>query len=166
MVCEVQLLLVNYLWEKRKIHKLYNVMRQKEYFKLVVANQAEKSEQKEKDPSQLKLVPVFNFKKIIKKKVLLDKLYKCSFDSELNLVGVRSRDWFGCVSLDTNKIIFEQNVSGGRYHSHHWIKVNNKKYLTVQTNENIIKMYKVNQTTFEEEKNMEIKVADSSEIDF
>eukprot|EP01084_Bolivina_argentea_P316361 548355_1 len=109
---------------------------------------------------------MFNFNENIKKKVIHDKLLKCSIDLELNLLGVRSVDWFGCMSLKTKKVIFEQKVDGGSRHSHHWIKVNDKKYLTVQSNKNIIKMYKVNNNIFEEDENMQIKVADSSEIDF
>eukprot|EP01083_Nonionella_stella_P051130 135782_1 len=163
MITEVQLLLVNYLWEKKKIHKLYSVVRQRDYFTLVVKE--EEAADQQQDPKDLKLVPAFNFKNQIKKDVW-QQLYKCCIDPELGLLGVRAENWFGCVSLDTNEVIFEHKVKGGRFHSNHWIKVNGSKYLTVQTRANIISMYAVKDNVFKKDKTMQIQVDKGKEINF
>ncbi len=160
IICEIQLLLINYLYEKKKVHKLYNVIRQKLYFNLVVSEE----QKMEKQIQDLELVPVFNFKEDVTKDVLNDNLFKCSMDSETNLLGVRGFLWFGCVSLNTKKIIFEQKVKGGCYFSHHWINVNGRKCLTVQTDTNVIKMYEVNNNIFKEDKKMEIRVDKKEKI--
>eukprot|EP01084_Bolivina_argentea_P198648 340101_1 len=42
MICEIQLLLINYLQEKKRIHKLYSILREEIYFKMIVKEEQTK----------------------------------------------------------------------------------------------------------------------------
>eukprot|EP01084_Bolivina_argentea_P120077 212859_1 len=59
MICEIQLLFGQYLHEKKRIHKLYSVLRQNEYFKMVVTDEDEMKTQI-KDVKDLQFTPVLN----------------------------------------------------------------------------------------------------------
>merc|ERR1712217_660728 len=45
MICEVQFILNQYLFEKKKVHKLYSIARERTYFDLVVRDEDEVNQQ-------------------------------------------------------------------------------------------------------------------------
>ena len=66
MVCEVQLILNQYLHEKKRIHKLYSVLRERTFFELVAKAQHEDTtdgQRQMKDFKQLQFEPVLNVQK-------------------------------------------------------------------------------------------------------
>eukprot|EP01083_Nonionella_stella_P257892 882210_1 len=80
MICEVQLLLLNYLHEKKRIHKLYSIARQELYFQMVVTGNEENNNIK-KDITDVKLEPILKVGKggcDMKTNAEGDSLYKCS----------------------------------------------------------------------------------------
>ena len=59
MVCEVQLVLNQFLHEKKRIHKLYGILRERRFFEMVIRQKTE-DEERRKDLKQLQFEPVLN----------------------------------------------------------------------------------------------------------
>eukprot|EP01083_Nonionella_stella_P011622 32994_1 len=172
MVCEVQLLLGQYLYEKKRIHKLYNIVRQQLYFKMVVEADEEKVKQSN-DPSELKFVPVFDIRELQNVKLQGTEINKCSTDSSLGLLGVEAGpNRFLCIDIHRKEEIFNIDLEISDYigrHSHHWITIDQQKYLSIQTAKNIIKMYQIKQGTahrfsFEEDEQFRVCLPKSDTI--
>jgi len=101
MVCEIQLLLGQYLHEKKKIHKLYSVLRQSEYFKMVVADENEQKTQL-KDITDLKFTPVLNMAKDVTmsgKPFNGDFVLRSCVDPNLQLIAIEGISFFFIVYL-------------------------------------------------------------------
>eukprot|EP01084_Bolivina_argentea_P092154 165825_1 len=128
MICEIQLLLGQYLHEKKRIHKLYSIVREELYFEMVT-KEAE-TETKTKDIKDLKFVPVLNFKQHVETNYSGDCFFKCTIDSELDLLALEGKKWFGCVDMKQRKIIFDQNTTVGGKQTHCWFRKNKQKYLS------------------------------------
>eukprot|EP00485_Elphidium_margaritaceum_P019464 CAMPEP_0202726786 /NCGR_PEP_ID=MMETSP1385-20130828/184789_1 /ASSEMBLY_ACC=CAM_ASM_000861 /TAXON_ID=933848 /ORGANISM="Elphidium margaritaceum" /LENGTH=764 /DNA_ID=CAMNT_0049393013 /DNA_START=111 /DNA_END=2406 /DNA_ORIENTATION=- len=155
MVCEVQLLLINYLEEKKKIHKLYSILREQAFFKMVVSDN---TQQKQKEVKDLRLTEVLNVGKEVSlpgyKHEHNERIYKCSLDTDTGLLGMEGHDWFGVVDMKTKKPIWnldrETNFGGqiGSFgqQTHQWVTINGQKYVSLQTARNKIQMFKVVQS--------------------
>ncbi len=90
MVCEIQLLFGQYLHEKKRNHKLYNVLRQSEYFKMVVTDESEQKTEL-KAMKDLELTPVFDMAKDVTMSgdPFDNGLHsRCCMDSDLQLIAV------------------------------------------------------------------------------
>ena len=128
MICEVQLLLNQYLHEKKRCHKLYSILRERAFFEMVVTQKdgaVEAAQREIKDFKELKFEPVLNVKQDLNIDVAL---YKCSVDSESGLLGLQCEKKFFCVDMRTKKVVFEQERKGGS-HTHHWVPKPSLKYL-------------------------------------
>merc|ERR1712228_1028818 len=166
MICEIQLILINYLWEKKKIHKLYSVVRKQEFFKLVVSEQKEQKEEILIDPNSMKLEKEFELDSLNNIKWKWKTVHKCSVDPETQLLGVEGLTKFRCIDLKTKTCIFEiDHYAKGQHFSHHWIRYQGKKYVTVQTEKNIVKLYEVKKNKkIVEDKDLQIKSNENEEI--
>uniref|UniRef100_A0A7S0TEL7 Uncharacterized protein n=1 Tax=Elphidium margaritaceum TaxID=933848 RepID=A0A7S0TEL7_9EUKA len=157
MIVEVQLILGQYLNEKKRIHKLYSIAREKTYFEMVTQSSANDAVAV-KDVRQLQFDQVLNVGNDVK----LDKyhgrlMFKCSVESELGLLGMETKGWFGVVNIPEKKSIFEMDTrTGTSAHAHHWMTIGKQKYLLVQTEYQKIKMYKVNGHQFVEDERYQI----------
>ncbi len=90
MICEIQLLFGQYLHEKKRIHKLYSVLRQNEYFKMVVTDQEEMKTQI-KDMKDLQFTPVLNVAQEVKmsgEPFDGNDIFRGCVDSDLKLLAV------------------------------------------------------------------------------
>jgi len=97
--------------------------------------------------------------------------FKCSIDSDLGVLGMNGGvsdsdpDTFFCVDMDSKQLVY-QHSSCGRY-SHHWITINDQKYLSLQTTPNTINMFRVSDDhQFEEDESMKITLDDDDVINF
>ena len=62
MVCEVQLILNQYLFEKKRSHKLYDILRERRFFDMVVKQDTADDAAEQKDLKNLQFEPVLNVK--------------------------------------------------------------------------------------------------------
>jgi len=153
MVCEVQLLLINYLEEKRKIHKLYSILREETFFNMVVSKSTEINPD-DLDMKTLNFTDALNVGREVKLSYQGSGINKCSVDTELNVLGIEAHHWFGVVDFKSKRQIWsldrETSNGGGRhnfgFHTHQWLTIGTQKYLSVQTKGNQIKMFKVVKT--------------------
>eukprot|EP01084_Bolivina_argentea_P022513 41838_1 len=156
MVCEVQLLLNQYLHEKKRIHKLYSIVRQKEYFKMVVTEETDTIQKELKDLEFKATLDVSTIVGITSK--LRGYTGKCSIDQSMGLLAVESRDGIVVIDINRKKMVFSEKVTQSgdsdesNLHSHCWMDIDNKKYLSVQTSDNIITFFNINKVTDDEYK--------------
>ncbi|MCP4989293.1 MAG: WD40 repeat domain-containing protein [Colwellia sp.] len=153
MICEIQLLIINYLQEKKRIHKLYSIQREAIYFE-EVSKQGMRSKSV-KDVKELQFNPILNVKEEVSLNYNVHNprsyMMKSSVDSDLGLLGIEGIDWFGVVDMKTKKPIFQMPRSSGTIsgethfglQTHHWIKHNNTRLVSIQTCETEIKMFEV-----------------------
>ena len=146
MICEIQLLLNQYLHEKKRTHKLYTILREQTYFEMIVRDETEGA-QKAKGVKDLEFEPILSINNV-EMNYNSDRVGKCSVDSELGLLGIDGIDWFGCIDMSTKKCIFQMPRVAPRYdwygrNSHHWVRVQDQRYISVQTKRNEIQMFKI-----------------------
>ena len=170
MICEGQLSLNQYLHEKKRIHKLYSILRDRKFFEMVVkAQEVQNEKETTKDIRDLKFDPILHVKKQVQQWSYNDTAcYKCSVDSELGLLGMNcgyeGEETFFCVDMATKTMIWERKAH--RYHSHHWVISNGQKYLSLQTNKNTIQMLKFvkENKSFDENETLRFCIAEGHEI--
>eukprot|EP00485_Elphidium_margaritaceum_P003782 CAMPEP_0202706196 /NCGR_PEP_ID=MMETSP1385-20130828/18651_1 /ASSEMBLY_ACC=CAM_ASM_000861 /TAXON_ID=933848 /ORGANISM="Elphidium margaritaceum" /LENGTH=717 /DNA_ID=CAMNT_0049364609 /DNA_START=109 /DNA_END=2262 /DNA_ORIENTATION=- len=133
MICEVQLVLSQYLLEKKRIHKLYNIAREEMYFQMVV-----------KSDDKLQLKEALNAGKQVVLSYDKKFMYKCAMESDMHLLAMESRDMCAVVDIKQKKEIFTapKNRSASK-HTVHWLRIKEQKYLAVQLKQNEITMFKV-----------------------
>eukprot|EP00485_Elphidium_margaritaceum_P018703 CAMPEP_0202728576 /NCGR_PEP_ID=MMETSP1385-20130828/185696_1 /ASSEMBLY_ACC=CAM_ASM_000861 /TAXON_ID=933848 /ORGANISM="Elphidium margaritaceum" /LENGTH=829 /DNA_ID=CAMNT_0049394827 /DNA_START=40 /DNA_END=2525 /DNA_ORIENTATION=+ len=149
MVCEVQFLLINYLEEKKKIHKLYSILREETFFKMVVSENVKKTATK--NVTDLKFKEALTVSKgLISCKDR--EMFKCSVDNDLGLLGMESNDWFGVVEMKSKQEVWSlkrstssRGVSRYGFQTHQWLNIGQQKYVSVQTGRNKIQMFNVKQ---------------------
>merc|ERR1712062_17675 len=74
-------------------------------------------------------------------------------------------DNFFCVDMESKQLIW-QNQAYGKY-THHWITINDQKYLSLQTTKNTISYFRVSDDhQFEEDESMRITLDDNDTINF
>ena len=148
MICEIQLLLGQYLYEKKNIHKLYNISRQELFFKMVVEDGTQSMD-------ELEFESILNASEDVddpKKYFTGQYIHKCSMDTDYGILGIETR-WrdaskgaFVCVDIKTKKIIFEQQLDFkdryGRY-SHHFVLIDGRKYVSFQSGTGGISLFDI-----------------------
>merc|ERR1719419_732002 len=77
MICEVQLLLNQYLFEKKKMHKLYSVIRDEVYYQMVV-NAEDTATEKETDLKALQFEQILSVRDDLKSVVTEGAFTKCA----------------------------------------------------------------------------------------
>ena len=172
IICEVQLILNQYLHEKKRIHKLYSILRERAYFEMVAAQTEDvKQGGKAKDIKELKFEPILTVKKDVKLSRPDDAVYKCSVEPQLGLLGVnQAAKWriepqsFTCVDMKSNSVIFETTAFGTQ--NHHWLSHADQKYLSLQATKQMVKMFKVKQedNSFEEDETLRLCVSSDDVI--
>ena len=165
MICEVQLILNQYLHEKKRIHKLYSILRERTYFEMVVKVDGQENETGTvKDIKDLQFEPVLNVEKEVD--INIKHADKCSIDTDLMWLGIDTSDRFFCVDMVQKKVVLEKKSKGE--HSHHWLTLNAQKYLALQVSKNQMQMFKVDQETkaFEEDETLKVELGDWDNINF
>ena len=175
MVCEVQLILNQYLHEKKRIHKLYSILRERTFFKMVV--RGFEDQETAKDVKNLEFELMLNVSRDVEINAESDgKLtYKCSFLPALGLLGMNcdssltsydADKYFFCVDTDAKSVIFEHKIEG--LHSHHGVDIKNEQYLSIQTTKNSIQMFKIDHKTktFEEDELYRMVLGAMDEVNF
>merc|ERR1719244_919167 len=89
MICEVQLILNQYLFEKKKMHKLYSVVRDEIYYQMVVQKDEQTTDDDEVDIKKLQFEPILNLKNDVSSYFPNDQA-QCSVQSELQMLCVKS----------------------------------------------------------------------------
>merc|ERR1712154_722358 len=80
IITEVQFILNQYLYEKKKVHKLYSIARERAYFDLVV--HAEDDGDQQQKLKAMKFEPILNVRDEIELNHRGTYFFKCSVDSE------------------------------------------------------------------------------------
>merc|ERR1719204_203412 len=168
MVCEVKLMLNQYVHENKRIERLYSILRQRPFFEMVVQEPQEEESQDagRVDMKQLTFEPVLKKRDIIGLGYDGDTFFKCSVQSDVGLLGIKcDSDQFYCVDMATKKVILEQEAVGR--HSNHWIVVDDQLYISLQTKKNEIKAFKLNgsQRSFAETEAMRVVLGEADTID-
>eukprot|EP01084_Bolivina_argentea_P011074 20699_1 len=139
---------------------------------MVVKTQEQNNNSSNKNMKDLTFDPILTVNDEIKMSNTSKEMYKCSVDTDLRLLGMETDEWFECMNIDTKEVIFEQKCKlddKGR-HCHSWIVINNEKYISLQTDMNIIKMFKVlkknNMFEFEEDEAYRITYDKMDSINF
>ena len=166
MICEVQLILNQYLHEKKRIHKLYSILREETYFQMVVSERT--GDGRTKGLKNLKFEPILSVKNDIELTYDGNYFNKCCMNSELGLLvlncGHTSKlRTIYCVDVASKSVIFEQESR--RHHNHHWIVIKDQHYLCLQTSNSsscsTLSMYRFKRAdkSFQEDFSPEIQVA-------
>jgi len=171
MVCEVQFILHQYLYEKKRVHNLYSIARERMHFDMVareLSHFPNDDSQHHKPLKDLSFEPILNVRDDVDLQVPGDyKIKKCSIDSDLGLLGMsesRSNTFF-CVDIASKQLVFKHSAFG-RY-SHHWLTIYEQKYLSLQTTKNTISMFRVGDDhNFVEDEPMKITLSDDDEINY
>lgn len=201
MICEVQFILNQYLYEKKKMHKLYSIIRDEIYYEMVLRQETAKqkaiqNELKEDDQwaKALDFEPVLNVQKEVNVMNSNSWYYKCGMmfcrcflfapkcgvllfygkchislmsavqpQHELLSMNIDGEQCV-CVDMKSNSVVFEAMAS--RYHTNHWIQLDDKPYLSLLTAKNIIKFYGVDvgSNTFEEDESLRITLSENDEV--
>lgn len=171
MVCEVQLVLNQFLFEKKRMHKLYSILRERAFFEIVI--KAHQDKRRVKNFKQLQFEPVLN----AKEQLALTGLHyrKAAVDSELGLLALKEDNDGGqhnmdgnlyCVNLSSGDIIFE--TPGKGCHTHHWLTRQQKRYLSLQTAWNVVKMFEIDAVgkSFDEDESLRLCLGHSDKISY
>ena len=163
LICEVQLMLNQYLHEKKRIHKLYSILRERTFFEMVVLEEG-KTNGPTKDIKTLQFEPLLNVKEHVKLSYTETYFHKCSVNSDLGLLGMTcdGGEQFFCVKMDSKNVVFQCPSLG--YNTHHWVVHQGKSYLSLQTKESEIKMFAAN--SFAEDVALSISLPATESINY
>ena len=156
IICEIQLILNQYLHQKKRVHKLYSILRERAFFEMAINEDQATNKHNLKD---LRFEPILNVADDVQIAADIDATfsYKCAVDIECGLLSINASaeirtshseyaryngdKRFFCVDMETRNIMFEHEIKG--FHSHHWITLNEQKYLSLQTAQNAIELFSV-----------------------
>eukprot|EP01084_Bolivina_argentea_P061668 112729_1 len=149
MICEIQLILSQYLWEKKKIHKLYSILRQETFFQMVIKknNDSVTTTNNNQIKKISKLDKIFALKSYQSQ---VKEAYNGCINSSFNILAISGSDngyvnydskvWF--YDLTNNKLINFRNT----YHC--WNSISwfgeNEKYFAYQSAKNLINILVIN----------------------
>mmetsp|Transcript_42253 Transcript_42253/g.69642 ORF Transcript_42253/g.69642 Transcript_42253/m.69642 type:complete len:711 (-) Transcript_42253:126-2258(-) len=170
MICEIQLILSQFLHEKKRIHKLYSIVREETYFQMVVSTP---KTAKTTDVKQLKFEPVFDARTDVKDASVSSVRGKCSVDSASGLLALEDNNKnFLVYNMDKKKVVFQHALSFTNWsefqrqgYSHEWIEWGGKKHVSVQTEQHIIRTFAVD-GGFSEIESLRISLPDTDEINY
>merc|ERR1719447_1717598 len=112
MICEVQLILNQYLFEKKKMHKLYSVTRDEVYYQMLTKQEEETTAGQQFDLKALKFDPVLKVGQDVTG-IAGSSFRKCAVNSELKFMFVKS--WgkkLSCVDIVDREVVFETDATG------------------------------------------------------
>eukprot|EP00485_Elphidium_margaritaceum_P019937 CAMPEP_0202729016 /NCGR_PEP_ID=MMETSP1385-20130828/185916_1 /ASSEMBLY_ACC=CAM_ASM_000861 /TAXON_ID=933848 /ORGANISM="Elphidium margaritaceum" /LENGTH=582 /DNA_ID=CAMNT_0049395269 /DNA_START=53 /DNA_END=1797 /DNA_ORIENTATION=- len=184
MICEVQLILSQYLNEKKRIHKLYSIEREETFFEMVVKEEdANSGAQKEVKDLQLNQhfnlkhdVPALSYTDERMYKCSVDSAtqllavegykFKCSVDSATQLLAVEGLEWFGVVDMKQKKCVLDLEKGNVGHQSSFWLTIKDEKYVSVQVSKKEIVMYKVvaDNDSYKLVRDDKYKIVDEGEI--
>ena len=164
MICEIQLLLVNYLWEKKKIHKLYSILRQKTFFQSVVNDNNYNNNNNAKIKGLESIFALTDYEKVrsatggcVNSNHKILAVNNGGYDNDKTLFFY---------DLVTKKKLIEKKI-WSQYACYCWC---GSKYFAWQYNQNTINILVIkthnnsNNPSFEEQKELRIEVASSDKI--
>jgi len=179
MICEVQLLLNQYLFEKKKLHKLYSVVRDEVFYRMVVKPEEETTVEMPKMARDIKAFePILNLRDDVEFKKKTNKYSSCCAQSELELLCVKPtwRKVVSCIDMVTRKVVFETKSDAAygedrRYingDTVHWLNINDRHYLSVQSSKNVIKFFSVDPVTkrFTEDQSLRITLPNTDVLKY
>ena len=173
-ICEIQFVLNQYLWEKKKLHRLYSIQRLDAYFKMVVQN--EKAALGARFNKVNKLTKIFDLSQLEQYK--MNNAFRNSVDSDTHLLAFENIYDQNCIfvfDLMTKESIFQHPIYSEPYspemetlkgtgQTHQWITLKGQKYLCFQSSKSQMKFFKVikseNGYKFEEDIAMNFDVKD------
>jgi len=163
MICEVQLILNQYLYEKKKMHKLYSVIRDEVYYKM--ASQKEDDDTlPELDIGALKFEPTLNVKNDVTSGINDDDFTKCAVQSELGLLCMKPFMGTDLKTIDmaSRSVVFDTKCYKGHDHIHHWLRIDDRFYLSVQCAANVIKFFSIepDSKSFTEDDSLKLSFAE------
>eukprot|EP01084_Bolivina_argentea_P064195 117108_1 len=122
-----------------------------------------------KDVTELKFEPILNVSTIDSKDSFRIN-GKCSMDKDLGVLAIETSSVIAAIDINRKKEIFRESRSTDQYnlHSHNFVDIDNKKYLSVQTAGNTIKFFHIKQTDneykHEEDESLRICLNDKDRI--
>eukprot|EP00485_Elphidium_margaritaceum_P001827 CAMPEP_0202695166 /NCGR_PEP_ID=MMETSP1385-20130828/8824_1 /ASSEMBLY_ACC=CAM_ASM_000861 /TAXON_ID=933848 /ORGANISM="Elphidium margaritaceum" /LENGTH=722 /DNA_ID=CAMNT_0049351141 /DNA_START=68 /DNA_END=2236 /DNA_ORIENTATION=+ len=151
MICEVQLLLINYLQEKKRVHQIWDILREETYLRMVPKTQlgggsshgSSSGGNTVKDLSQLKFTELLRVGREVRLDYKDRDMYHCSVDSDTGLLGMEGWGWFGVVDLSRKMMIVSMKREQQIYYTHRWLTFHEHRYLSVQTRRNQVEMWRV-----------------------
>eukprot|EP01084_Bolivina_argentea_P027294 50737_1 len=108
-----------------------------------------------KNPADLKFVPVLELDHVDGSASLGSAIGKCSIDTDLNLLAVEAPTQISCIDINSKKMIFTKtrNDLPNATFSHNFILKDNTKYMSFQTKDNEVKFFEIkNGNNFKEAK--------------
>merc|ERR1719295_1161870 len=95
---------------------------------------------------------------------------KCAVNSELKLFFVTpfEQESLICVNMVDKKVVFTTDAYLHGHHSHHWIMIQDRHFLSAQSAENVIKFFDVSDDGkhFTEDESLTITLAESEKINY
>ena len=168
MICEVQLILNQYLFEKKKMHKLYSVIRDEVYYDMVVNEEVDTETEQGLDLKAQQFEPILNLSKDVETGLYTSLFLKCASNSELELIFLKANygEKLICVNIFDRKVMFETASYPEPGFNNHWVKIKGVHYLSVHSDKNLIKFFVFDVVTklFAEDEIMRVTLFDSDEI--
>jgi len=167
MICEVQLILNQYLYEKKKMHKLYSIIRDEIYYEMASAEE-------ELDLKALQFEPILNAHKEFGDEYG-DVCYKGAVQTDPGLLTVVSQESFAwsnkqclCVDMESKKVVFKTKCHADGCHANHWVTFENRLFLSVPTKKNVVSFFAVDSVSkqLSEDDALKIVLPESDNIDF
>jgi len=148
MICEVQLILNQYLYEKKKMHKLYSIIRDEIYYEMAVKNEEDAVTEQELDLKALQFEQILN----------VDQEFGDEYGSP------EGNQCF-CVDMESKKVVFKIRCHCA--YAHHWITFENRLFLSIPTKKNVISFFAVDSVSkqLSEDDTLKIVLPESDDID-
>jgi len=180
MICEVQLILNQYLYEKKKMHKLYSIIRDEIYYKIVVLNDEDapslaslasrRPSEQELELKALQFEPILNAQQEFGGEYG-EWYFKGGVQPDQGLLSLISGDYGGdiqchCVDMESKKEVFKTQCHG--YHTNHWISIENRLFLSAPTTKNVVSFFAVDSVSKQllEEESLKVVLPESDVIDY
>ena len=169
MICEVQLILNQYLFEKKKMHKLYTLVRDEIYYRMVVDPRSRKNTYRlmgtednapEIDVMALQYAPILKVADDVETGIEDAQNFKSAVHSDLGLLFIKAKEEkLQCIDMEQKKVIFETKAFKWGFHTNHWVNLHGTNYLSVQSDPNTIKFFAIkNRSTFIEDESLTMTV--------
>jgi len=138
------------------VHKLYSILRERVFFEMTVSEDRDTKGTQKLNLKDLQFEPILTVEDdvLIAGDTDATFSYKCAVDIESKLLSIMSSKLAGgsgnphssdkrffCINMETRKVVFENRIEG--FHSHHWLTLNEQKFLSLQTAKNAIQLFSV-----------------------
>jgi len=167
MICEVQLILNQYLFEKKKMHKLYSVIRDEVYYQMVVQTEEDTADENEVDINKLKFEPILKLEQDVRGSFGY-QMARCTVQSDLQMLCIKESwgDKVSVIDVMDRKVLFQTVGFKKLGHVHKWLTFDDRHYLSVQSAKNEVKFFCVDSKTksFDEDESLRITWNESDDI--